>query len=62
MNTVNNDDWLKKQCNRYANGECQTVACLKRGKGMDGTVHLNYENATCEAHEILKELEVLRKK
>ena len=57
---MTNDEWLKDQCNRYANGQCHTTACLRRGGYIRGTVPVNYELATCHAHEVLTELEQLR--
>lgn len=55
------DEWLKTQCNRYTNGICSTAGCLRRG-GYSGEVPVNYELATCHAHETIKELESLRAK
>lgn len=49
---------LKAECNRYANGSCQTHACLKRGGYVRGNVP-NYDAATCERHEQVKALESL---
>lgn len=49
---------LKNQCNKYANGSCQTLACLKRG-GYKRGEKSNYEEATCERHEQVKALEAL---
>ena len=54
-----NDEWLKAQCNRYVNGQCSTLTCLKRGGYVRGTPP-NYDTATCEPHEILTELAALR--
>ena len=51
-----NDEWLKNQCNRYVNGMCQTLYCLKRG----GYPNVK-DNPSCEPHEILCELQSLRK-
>ena len=56
----NNDRWLKGQCNRYRNGQCATSRCLVRGGYVRGSALVNLDAATCEAHEILKELEKLR--
>lgn len=56
----NNDNWLKEQCNRYTNGFCQTVACLKRGGYVRDKVPVNCDVATCEPYEILQELESYR--
>lgn len=53
-----NDKWLKSQCNRYVNGVCQTLGCLRRGGYHDGPLH--YDCATCEPHELLTELQHLR--
>lgn len=55
-----NDNWLKQQCNRYVNGKCSTVRCLFRGGVQHTDKPINYDNATCEPHEILVELELLR--
>ena len=49
---------LKTECNRYTNGICQTNACLTRGGYKRGEKQ-NYETATCERHEQIKELEIL---
>jgi hypothetical protein len=49
---------LKTQCNRYANGICQTSACLKRGGYQLGNKP-DYEIATCECHEQIIALETL---
>lgn len=49
---------LKAECNRYANGSCQTLACLKRG-GYHRGDKPDYETATCERHEQVKALETL---
>ncbi len=48
-------EWLKDQCNRYANGQCSTRACLVRGNavGLDGKP--DYSKATCHAHECLSD-------
>lgn len=56
---MSNDEWLKDQCNRYLNGFCSTSSCLKRG-GLVADDPRGYEAATCHAHEVLQELEVLR--
>jgi hypothetical protein len=53
------DEWLKTQCNRYANGQCSTAACLIRGGYSGGRP--DYDVATCEAHELWMELSMLRK-
>lgn len=49
---------LKSQCNRYANGFCATLACLKRGGYKRGDT-VDYSVATCERHEQVKALEAL---
>jgi hypothetical protein len=49
---------LKAACNRYANGSCQTLVCLKRGGYHRGEKPV-YETATCERHEQVKALETL---
>lgn len=53
------DEWLKDQCNRYRNGQCSTLSCLKRGGYTRGTKP-NYEKATCHPYETIVELEQLR--
>lgn len=53
---MNNDEFLKSQCNLYVNGRCDTHRCLKRG-GYPSKV-----NPTCEYHEILLELQELRER
>lgn len=63
---MNNDDFLKQQCNRYTNGICTTLHCMLRGGYVRGPhkpeeVQACYDKATCEPHEILCELEKLRK-
>lgn len=55
-----NDNWIRAQCNRYENGQCQTRSCLMRGGWAQGKP-VDYETATCDAHETLVELEQLRK-
>lgn len=55
-----NDKWLKGQCNRYVNGHCSTARCLYRAGHNDGKP-ANLDDATCEPHQILVELEALRR-
>lgn len=41
---------LKSECNRFVNGQCTTLACMKRGgytSGIPGT----YDQATCAERE-----------
>lgn len=47
--------WLKEQCNRYANGQCHTITCLRRGGHLRGEP-VDYNVATCEAHELIESL------
>lgn len=49
----------RAQCNRYVNGTCANVACIKRG-GWKGELPVNYDVATCEAHETATNLEHLQ--
>lgn len=50
-----------KQCNRYANGFCSTLNCMKRGGYVRGESRPgDREMATCEAHELYCELLELR--
>ena len=49
---------LKAECNRYTNGQCSTLACLKRGGYQRGDKP-DYETATCERHEQVMALETL---
>jgi hypothetical protein len=49
---------LKAECNRYANGSCQTLYCLKRGGYQRGDKP-DYDVATCKQHEQVKALETL---
>lgn len=56
---MSNDDFLKSFCNRYVNGQCQTLACLKRG-GYRAGMKPDYNLATCGYHEVLLELRILR--
>jgi hypothetical protein len=52
--TAELQNWLKGQCNRYANGQCMTRRCLIRGGGYkDGDPTAKLEKASCEPHEIL---------
>ena len=53
-----NDEFLKSKCNRYTNGFCHTLACLKRGGYKGGS--FKDDIATCEYHEVVQELEDLR--
>lgn len=56
------DEWLKDQCNIYANGECQTLACFRRGGFVSGAARVpKHIKPTCHAYEALQELEALRK-
>lgn len=49
---------LKGECCRYANGECQTLACLKRG-GYKRGEKPDFNVAICERHEQVVALEAL---
>jgi hypothetical protein len=56
---MTNEEWLKDQCNRYTNGQCSTLSCLRRGGYKRGQVPVDYQLATCHAHEIVRKLELL---
>ncbi len=57
-NDQENLQWLKNQCNRYKNGTCMTLKCMKRGGYVRGSdMKVDYEIATCNAFEIVKRLE-----
>lgn len=49
-------EWAKSQCNRYVNGQCSTLGCMKRGGYKRGEPVADYDMATCEAHETVKAL------
>lgn len=55
---MTNEEWLRDQCNRYLNGQCATLSCLRRG-GYDRDVEVkpDFDRATCHPHEVLKALE-----
>src|SRR5687767_11846150 len=55
---MNTTEYLKSQCNRYANSECTTLSCMKRGGFVPG-VPATPEIATCEYHESITALELL---
>lgn len=46
------EQFLKENCNRLANGQCQTFACLKRGGYIRGGLLANYNIATCPAWQL----------
>ena len=51
---MKSDDELKAECNRYVNGHCSTVGCLKRGGWKQGDDYqASLERSTCDAHEIV---------
>jgi hypothetical protein len=52
--------WLKTECNRLANGQCTTLACLKRGGYQLGTAPVDVSIATCEAFEMSNAIDSLR--
>ena len=54
------DRCLKELCNRYTNGECHSLSCLQRG-GYTSDGPFDHGRATCPAHELLLELQRLRK-
>ena len=54
-----NIEWLKDQCNRYVNGQCSTLSCLRRGGYKVGGY--SYDIATCNPHEIILKLTKLNK-
>jgi len=49
---------LKLQCNKHTNGQCQTLACLKRS-GYQRPAKPDYNLATCEVHEQITAIETL---
>lgn len=49
---------LKSSCNRYINGECNSLTCLKQGGYQRGSMP-DYSKATCERHKQVMELEAL---
>lgn len=53
------DAWLKGLCGRYRRGECQLSVCMHRG-GYEPGQPVDYDKATCYAHETIQELEHLR--
>lgn len=53
---MTNEEWLKGMCNRYINGICETVGCLRRGGYKPGSFPVDCNVATCHAHETLQEL------
>lgn len=52
---------LKSECNKYVNGKCYTIACMKRGKYYKRGGPCNPDCATCESHEQIIVLESLLK-
>mgnify|MGYP001581697962 CR=1 FL=1 len=65
---MNNDEWLKLQCNKYINGVCSTLSCVLRGYKLkikdrnNIPLPIDFSKSTCESHEILLELQELRDK
>lgn len=50
------EPWLTEQCNRWANGHCETRRCMKRG-GYSGIGPVeNMDCATCEPWELLNDV------
>lgn len=47
--------WAKTQCNKYANGQCTTARCMRRGGFSSGSCP-DFQLATCEYHEVVKAL------
>ena len=56
-NELNNLEWLKSQCNRYHNNYCAILSCLRRGGYKRKPAIVDYDMATCNAHEIINKLE-----
>ncbi len=50
-------DWMKKSCNRYVNGQCSNRACLMRGGAYKAGSPPDYSTATCDEHEAVIEIE-----
>jgi hypothetical protein len=44
-------EYFEKECNRYANGECMTLRCQKRGYNYQRGAIPCYTLASCEEHE-----------
>lgn len=44
-------EYFEKECNRYANGECMTLHCQKRGYNYQRGAIPCYTLASCEEHE-----------
>lgn len=59
MNDIN--EWLKKNCNRHANGVCHSGHCLQRGGHVKGQGQVDYDKATCEAFELGNAADILRR-
>ncbi len=53
-------EWLKEQCNFYANGTCYTLSCLNRGGYKRGEIPVKYDIATCIVKEIVNDLNELK--
>lgn len=49
---------LSKKCNRYVNGICTTVNCVKRGNP-NYSLPLDFKKSTCEIHEAILEVRAL---
>lgn len=49
---------LSKQCNRYINGICTTMNCVKRGNP-SFSLPLDFNKSTCEIHEAILEIKDL---
>ena len=48
---------LGRNCNKYANGVCQTVACLPHDSLGKLVKPIDFSKATCEYSEAIEELE-----
>jgi hypothetical protein len=57
-------DLLSKQCNKYTNGQCGTLACLQRGgyNRKNPKLPIDLNMATCEYHEAILEILDLKRK
>lgn len=55
-------DWLRGQCLRYTQPDrkCTLTGCLLRGGYIRGGQPIVYDQATCQAHEIIVGLKALR--
>lgn len=54
-------EWLKDQCNRFANEKCMTLKCIRRGGFRDGNDSVDYDKSTCIPYEIYQTLKAENK-